>query len=546
MAAASAAGPVRRLDVAIYDDDGTSLLRESTGGRYGVRELQFESGLPGGFLSASFQLPNPTARNWPGRPGLRTIVRRGNRVLWWGWIEDIRRMVRGGVEGLQVTCMGPWQQLLERYCSPNYAGTLYGDAALATELYASCPEISPNYTGLAQTLVNVAPLTWTNQPVADLVKLVCKGGNSSGQQMLFGVWEPTGRSTSGYPTAINTNPNFETEAGVGDYAEGWYLVTSLGDATYDPWHTAIYNSPSHAWKVYRGSAAGTQTGYVATHPSYRFAVTAGSSYVVDYWVYFGAVASMSCYGRVTWYNAGGGYIRQTALTTRNSTGSAFSARYVQTATAPALAASCALELVFALPDSGANSFLVFDDAYMYAPGTVIALDTKPQAVLWARDLSAADYLLYTAELGTALGVDETTRTLANYVVGKYGTSYTAGAQDATSQGLYRRRDGTADAGSGAGSTVATAARDAYLAAHKDPMLEPGAFKLTRPGAVRTTRGAVVWPELLRAGDRLQVADGPLAGEIVLLTRVAYANGVVNCTPERPGDVPVLLAKNVTR
>jgi hypothetical protein len=52
----------------------------------------------------------------------------------------------------------------------------------------------------------------------------------------------------------------------------------------------------------------------------------------------------------------------------------------------------------------------------------------------------------------------------------------------------------------------------------------------------------VWPEDLRAGDRVRIADGPDAGRVALLTRVEYADGVVTATPERPDDVPMLLAK----
>jgi hypothetical protein len=87
-------------------------------------------------------------------------------------------------------------------------------------------------------------------------------------------------------------------------------------------------------------------------------------------------------------------------------------------------------------------------------------------------------------------------------------------------------------------------RDAYLARYKDPLTEANAFRVGRPGPIRTAHGGLVWPEELRAGDRLEVADGPLAGRVLLLTRVAYADGVVTYTPERPDDVPLLLAKGL--
>lgn len=537
-AALAGAPVVRGLDVAIYAADGTNLLREATGGRYRVASLAFDSGLPGGFLTATLTLAMPTARSWPGRAGLRVIIRRGNRVLWWGWIEDIRRLVRGGVEGLTLTCLGPWQQLQQRLCSPAYTGTLTGDNAIALELTTACDDISPDYSALTATGVNMAPLTWTNRPVSELVKAVCQAGNSSGQQMLFGIWEPSGRSRNGYPTAINTNPHFETLAGA--LHVGWTSVTITGAPVVDYAH-ALYHSPIYAPRFRRGAEAGTQSARLSTDSGYFFAVTPAATYVVDYWAYFGATASISCYARLNWYNSGGGLISQVALTVRNSTGSAFGARFVESTVAPALAATCRLDLVLSLPDSGANAYIVFDDCYVYALGAPIAADREPRAHLWARDLSTADYRLYTSELATALDIDESTRELANYVLGQYSTSYTAAAQDAASLLRYRRREAIANAGA-VSSTVATAMRDAYLALHKAPMIEPGAFRLTRPGAIRTLHGTPIWPEELRAGDRLEIADGPLAGQIIMLSRVAYADGVVSCTPERPADVPLLLAR----
>ena len=65
---ASAGGTesTRRLDVALYQADGTNLLR-SAGAEWALSSLQFESGLPGGFLSASFRIDGPVTRAWPGR-----------------------------------------------------------------------------------------------------------------------------------------------------------------------------------------------------------------------------------------------------------------------------------------------------------------------------------------------------------------------------------------------------------------------------------------------------------------------------------------------
>lgn len=537
--AAASTSAARRLDVAIYDAGGEDLLRDRTGGRYQVEELTFESGLPGGFLSAAFRLALPTARSWPGRAGLKTIIRRGNRVLWWGWVEDVRQAVRGRVEGLQVTCLGPWQVVGQRRATFAHTGTVYGDMALGTALGEHCSEVTTDYSQLTPTGVNIAPLTWTQRTVAELVKLVCETGNSSGQQMLFALWEAAGRNGNGYPEPINRNPSFEEMAG--SSLVGWTSTVVTGSPT-SSLLSGTYLSPVRSVKWIRGPEAGTQSGRLQTDSGYYIPVSAETDYVVDYWAYFGAIGSISCYARMNWYNSGGGLISQVALTVRTSTGSAFGARYVETTTSPAGAVECRLDLVFSLPDSGAQSYIVFDDAYMYALGAPLAVDPRPRAHLWPRDLSAGDYRLYTSDLADALGVDVTTRDLANSVVGKYGSSYTAAAQDVDSQGLYRRRDAVVDAGSASSSTVAAAMRDAYLARYLAPLAEPGSFKLAGPGAVRNLRGRPIWPEELRAGDRLELADGPQAGTVILLTRVAYADGVVSCTPERAADVPMLLAR----
>lgn len=534
--------PPRRLDVVVYGPDGSRPLRDRSNARYALESLNFDSALPGGFLHAGFTLRKPAAAAWPGREGLTVVIRRGSKTLWWGWIEDISRTQRGRIEEITVACYGPWQEATQRHCSPAYGSTMYGDAAIAQELRMNCPDISTNVAGLTPTNVDLAPLAWTNRPVSDLVKVVCDAGNDLGQTMLFAIWEPSGLSTGGYAGAINPNPDFE-QAGSGGIPYGWMHYVWIGDPQLE-WTTARYNSASHGVRVYRGSAAGTQMGWVGTHQALYFAVTAGTTYTVDYWVYMGAVSSAQCWGRMNWYNAAGGTIRQDALTVRYSTGSAFGARYVEDATAPANAALCRLDLAYHLPDSGTESYMVFDDAYVYAPGATLALDRRPRAWLWPRDLSGADYLLYTAGLADGLEVASTTRDLVNYVVASYGSgpSTTAPALDVDSQAAYRRRDALISAGQEASATVAAAMRDAHLAAHKTPAREPGSIKLVRPGALRLQHGGRVWPEDLRAGDRVRIADGPAAGTVLLLTRVAYSDGEVAATPERADDASSMLAK----
>ena len=522
-----------RMDVAIYDGAGENLLRDRSGGRYRLGSLAFSSGLPGGFLNASFRLERPAARIWPGRAGLRTIIRRGERVLWWGWIEDLNRIYRGNVETIDAACFGPWQQVQQRLFSPAYTGTVYGDTAIANELRTYCDQISTDYSQLEATGVDIAALTWSNQPIADLVKLVCDAGNSAGAPMLFAILAPTYRGINGYPASMLANSNIETGS-----PANWVFSQTTGDPA-GTWTTAIFNSPGHALKVDRGTVAGTQAGKWSQS---NVVCSASTSYVFDYWGYFGAVAGIQIYLQVLWYDAGSGYLSTSATTVRTSGGTAGGQRYVEALASPAGTASCTVRCVASLPDSGANAYAVFDDVYMYLAGSAPARDEKPRARLWARDLSEYDYLLYTADLAAGLGVDTSTRTLANAVLASYGSgpSYTAVAQDSASQAAYRRRDAVVGAGDVALGT-AEAVRDAYLALYADPATEARSFRIDRPGAVRTAHGGLIHPEDLQAGDRLRVMDGPEAGLTLLLERVAYQDGVVTCTPEQAADVGLLLA-----
>jgi hypothetical protein len=161
--------------------------------------------------------------------------------------------------------------------------------------------------------------------------------------------------------------------------------------------------------------------------------------------------------------------------------------------------------------------------------------TAPRAALWPVDLTAADYLFYgEAEL------TESTRTLANYVMGSYGSLLTSPAQDATSQGLYRRRDMIVAGGDDLAS--AEQMRDGYLAAYKNPLIDSSAFTVRRVGDVQTLQGAPVRPEALQAGDRLRIMDWAQGGtRVVMLQSVSWQDGVASCQPERAEDAAMLLA-----
>ena len=77
------------------------------------------------------------------------------------------------------------------------------------------------------------------------------------------------------------------------------------------------------------------------------------------------------------------------------------------------------------------------------------------------------------------------------------------------------------------ATPAAQYRSTYLALYKDPRMEPGSFTVRR-GAIRTENGAVVELPLVRAGTRLQIADGPYAGVILNLKTTAWSGGGLQC------------------
>jgi hypothetical protein len=89
---------------------------------------------------------------------------------------------------------------------------------------------------------------------------------------------------------------------------------------------------------------------------------------------------------------------------------------------------------------------------------------------------------------------------------------------------------------------AEAQRDVYLARHAIPGTEISGFSVKTPGAVRTVTGLPVDPVFLRAGDRLKIIDGQLAGTVIMLSEVEWSAGVATCKPESYEDVTRVLAK----
>lgn len=525
----------RLLDVGVYDAAGNP-VRDRSGGRSHVSNLRFSTTVPGGFREASFVVSLPAARLWPVDSGQTVVIRRGARTVWWGWVEDVRRRSRGRIEEIDVKALGPYQTLTQRLIEEvAYDEYLQSSAALRQELLANCDEISGNYSGIESTGVVIGPLAKDWWQVSELAKLAADLGNEAGQRMLFAVWEPS--KTISAVEALHArnvllNPDMEDE----DWY-GWSVhAYTNGDTEVV---TDNYVSATRSRKSFSTSAVAS--GSLKLRNA-NLAVSPSTLYQFDYWYYFPALSGLTAQVSVLWLDDESGDLGTTTGTLHSSTGVAGWHYGVAQMTSPALTATC-IAYLNSTWGAGTDRYVLWDDCYLSMTSTSQVRDGKPRAYLWPRDLSDYEYLLFT---GRTQGIDlnETTRELSNYVVASYGSaSYTAAAEDTASQGLYRRRDRVAAAGSGAGSGVATSLRDAALARYKDPLDEMPAFRLTPAmRALTTRRGAPVHLEDVRAGDRLRLADGPLAGRVVLVESTEWSEGVLQIAPEAKPNVPLLLAR----
>lgn len=515
---------IRAVTVSVYDNNGNLVRWRGGAVRDNVRGLRFGTGLPGGFLGCQFEVAAPTARHWPVQAGYRCVVRLGLDVVWWGWVEDIAARQRGGERWLAVQALGPWQQVTQRLITLNYAD-INSTYVLRDMLATYCPDVSNDYSELDNSGV---PLTvnWQHKRLVELVKLVCDTGDAARAPMLFAIWEPPGSRVSASSGALNDDPELETN-----------LLYYSKSSDYIYYVSSPVVSPRYSWKWSEGVTGGL------THLR-RIPVIAGGQYVIDYQLYWTAYSGMTMEARLDWYNAGNTLISTTYTTTQTSDGISTGWRYVRdVVTAPAGAVEVRLGIGGAIGSGGgAARYACVDDLRMYGYSGAQSAETQPRAYLWSRDLSDYDYELRTGALGDALRLTETTRDVGNYVIAKYGGLYTAAASNAASQARYRRRDVLLDAGSVA-ETEAEAQRDAWLGLHATAGREMASLTLDG-GSLRDRAGLGVHPARVRAGDRLRVQDGALAGTVVMVEGTEYdgESGVVQVQTERYTDVSRMLAR----
>lgn len=506
------------LHVAIYNQAGQALR----GPARVLKDVQFSSALPGGFSECTLEIEGG-ARSLPLAAGQTLAVRQRGAVVWWGWIEDVRTVQRGNVERASVLALGPWQQLQQRLVSDVFSGAI-SSAVVRDALAGYAPEISRDYSQLVYSGVTLTR-TYEHDSLADLVGEVCALGDSSQRPLLFAIWEPPG---SGARVASAGNLVDDSEFSLDE------LRWEPSDPSIEYVSSPVVSSPS-AWKWPNGVEE-------SLRHRRRFGVAASTAYMADYYVYITAHVGLTAYLRFDWYDAADTLISSNYTTGYTSDGSTKEWQRVQeTITSPAGAVDARV-FVIGESNGGASAFLAVDDLLVYASASALEPDTAPRARLWSRDLTDYDYTLRTADLAAGVQTTETTRDLANAVLAKYGSSsYTAFAEDAASQALYRRRDHLVQAGQVA-LADAQAQRDVYLALHAGPGLEVGSFVVRRPGTVRTKRGLPVHPARLRAGDRLLIVDGGLAGSVILLAEVRWQDGAATCRPESYEDVTRVLAR----
>jgi len=524
-----------RLSVALYDATG-ELVRDRSGGAAQVFDLRFSTGLPGGFREAAFTARLPAARLWLVRGGQTLVIRRGNKTVWWGWVEDVQRRVVGNIVEVRVTALGPYQTLTQRLIADaDYDQYTQSSAALRQELLANCSEISANSSGIESTGVVIGPLQRSYWPVSDLAKTVADAGNALGQRMLFAVWEPSTQidaSEALHSRNILLNPDFE-----GPDWQGWTVASySNGDSEVI---TSEYVSATRSRKAFSTSAVASGN---VTLRNNNIAVPASTLYQFDYWYYFPAlIGTPTITARVSVLWLGPGTYTYGTEHTYAAMGAGWHFGSAQM-TSPVGATAC-IAYLLATWSSGTDNYVLWDECYLSQTTTAQVRDGLPRAYLWPRDLSGSDYVLHTART-EGVDLSETTREMANYVVASYGaSSYTAAAEDAASQALYRRRDRLTAAGSAAGAALAGSLRDATLAQYADPLQEAASLRLRQEQRPLTTAwGHPVHLEDVRAGDRLRIADGPRAGDIFMVESTSWSDGVLSITPEARPDVPLLLAR----
>ena len=189
------------ITVRVYD--GASLSAnastDASGAISRARNITFTTGLPGGFLSCTWDttLADPSA--WDVELGRYVKLYASLDSVFEGQIEDIgySRDMATGLYTASVTALGPWARAKKVREAANYVAATTGNTIVQTAL-AEMANISTDYTYVWGADRNLNTVNY-DASVADVIEDVLKYGSQNNIPLYFAFWETpqTGTSTAG-------------------------------------------------------------------------------------------------------------------------------------------------------------------------------------------------------------------------------------------------------------------------------------------------------------------------------------------------------------
>ncbi len=415
-----------------------------------------------------------------------------------------------------MMALGPWEELRQREISETWTETT---EQIVNDALDACAYVSANRSHVERTGVALTSYTVAHVACASVIETCCAAGDNQQRQMLFALWEP-GRSGE-----VTTSANIMWD---GDAEK------ELSDGFQSCSTTHVYSGEKAAYQQ-TGVAGPISHPYSSGDLDAKHSASASTAYVISGWIYIDeALGANTIDVNIEWWSSAVALKQTDTLTLTaamlpEDTWTFFSF----TATSHAETVYFRIDVPYVIGWFGN----IYVDAMSVALQNVTDVyDRMAVPFFWPRDLTDYEYLLR----GAGTEWQETTRTLANYVVATYGaSSATAAAEDGTSQAAYRRRDAVI--------ALAEAQRDAYLAAHKDTATELASSSWTYEritGELTDTRGRPVELARVRAGERVRIVDGEYAGSVVMIDQTEWSNGQLTITPERYAAVAELLARSV--
>jgi len=191
-----------RERVYIYDRDSQQIAN-AAGALNWARNLTYTTGLPGGFLTCSFDVPLNFLRGWDVTEGYKVKVYEGAQLLWNGRLEDLTRQltlpgrVSNGWRKLQA--FGYWQHTAQRNLFGSYAyttGTIYSSDVITEVLWDNCPLISKAQDKITSSGLSVVSRTWSYTTVREVIENCLSYGNSDAtpKWLNFALWEEESRN----------------------------------------------------------------------------------------------------------------------------------------------------------------------------------------------------------------------------------------------------------------------------------------------------------------------------------------------------------------